>query len=614
MRRFVAAALLALLLGPLPAAAQDDNWHHGLSLFGDLKYGPDFKHYDSANPDAPKGGSARLGIGSSFDTLNVVPTNGTPAAGLSLVYQSLMTRSADEAYAEYGEIAEAVKYPKDISSVTYRLNAKARWNDGQPVTPDDVVWSFDAWKANNVRQANYYSHVVKAQASGEHEVTFTFDKPGNRELPQIVGELVVLPKHWWTANGPDGKPRDISQTSFEPPLGSGAYRVKSADPGRSLVLERVKDWWGADLPTAKGLNNFDELHYEFFQDRDVMREAFKGDAYDFRVESSAKDWATAYDIPAVADNRLIKEMIPDRTSGRMQAFGFNLRRAKFADIRVRRAFNLVFDFEEMNRTIFFNQYKRIDSYFAGLDLASSGLPQGEELAILQELKDKLPPEVFTTPFANPVNGTDEARRANLRAAFALLKQAGWEIRDRKLTNVKSGEVMSAEVLLDNPTFERVALLWKPGLERLGIAVTIRSVDTSQFQKRQDSRDFDLIMYGQGESQSPGNEQKGFWSSQAADVPGSDNIVGIKDPAVDALIDRVIFAKSRDELVAATKALDRVLLAGAYVVPHWYLDADRLLYWNRFGRPATLPSQSASGGFPQAWWWDAALAAKTGLPK
>ena len=614
MRRFVAAALLALLMGPLPAAAQDGEWHYGLSLFGDLKYGPDFKHYDSANPDAPKGGSARLGIGGSFDTLNVVPTNGTPAAGVGLIYQTLMARSADEPYTEYGEIAEAVKYPKDLSSVTYRLNAKARWNDGQPVTPEDVIWSFDAWKANNVRQGNYYSHVVKAQASGEREVTFTFDKPGNRELPQIVGELVVLPKHWWTANGPDGKPRDISQTSFEPPLGSGPYRVKSADPGHSLVLERVKDWWGADLPTSKGRNNFDELHFEYFQDRDVMREAFKGDAYDFRVESSAKDWATAYDIPAIADKRMIKEMIPDRTSGRMQAFAFNLRRPKFADIRVRRAFNLVFDFEEMNRTIFFNQYKRIDSYFAGLDLASSGLPQGGELAILQELKDKLPPEIFTTPYANPVNGTDEARRTNLRAAFALLKEAGWEIRDRKLTNVKSGEVMGVEILLDNPTFERVALLWKPSLERLGIAVTVRSVDTSQFQKRQDTRDFDLIMYAQGQSQSPGNEQKGYWSSGTADTAGSDNIMGIKDPAVDALIDRLIFAKSRDDLVAATKALDRVLLAGAYVVPHWYLDADRLLYWNRFGRPATLPSQSGSGGFPEAWWFDAALAAKTGLPK
>jgi len=345
-----------------------------------------------------------------------------------------------------------------------------------------------------------------------------------------------------------------------------------------------------------------------------MREGFKGDAYDFQFENRAKAWKTAYDIDAVKNGRIVKEEFETHISGRMQGFAFNLRRAKFADPRVRRAFNEVFDFEELNRTIFYQLYTRIDSYFAGLDLASKDLPKDEELAILDSIRDKAPPEVFTTPFANPVNGSDEARRANLRTALRLMKEAGWEIRGGKLTNAASGEVMSVEILIDSPAFEVIALAYKASLQRLGVAVTVRTVDDSQFQKRQDTRDFDLIELLVAQSQSPGNEQRNYWGSTEADRDGSANVPGIKSPAVDALIDRVIFAKNRAELVAATKALDRVLLAGNYVVPQWYSGKSRVLRWDRFSGPATLPSQSLTGGFPEVWWYDEAKAAKTGAAK
>jgi microcin C transport system substrate-binding protein len=614
MRSLIGLACLAFLLSFSARAEDAPAWRQGTSLLGDLKYPQGFAHFDYVDPDAPKGGTVRLSALGSFDSFNPVPIKGVVAAGTGIVYQTLMAPALDEPSTMYGEIADAVSFPADFASVTYRLNPKARWNDGEPITPEDVIWSFDIFKANNPRQAFYYRDVVKAEASGDREVTFTFARPGNRELPQIVGQLVVLPKHWWLAKGPDGKPRDVTATSLEPPLGSGPYRIQSFTPGRRIVYERVKDWWGADLPTARGSYNFDTIRYDYYLDADVMREAFKGDAFDFRLENVAKDWATSYDIPPVKDGRIVRQEIPDVSTGRMQGFWINLRRPKFSDVRVREALNRAFDFEAMNQALFYGLYTRIDSYFAGLDLASKGLPEGEEKAILETVRDKIPPTVFTEPYRNPVGGSDEARRANLREAVRLLKEAGWEIRDRKLTNVKTGEVMTIEILLDSATLERAALAYKPGLERLGIGVSIRTVDEAQFQKRQDERDFDMIISVIAESQSPGNEQRDYWGSAAADKPGSANIAGIKDPAVDALIDRVVYAESRDELVAATHALDRVLLAGHYVVPHWRSPTWRTLRWNRFSGPSTLPSQSPTGGFPDQWWYDEAKVAKTGAPR
>jgi microcin C transport system substrate-binding protein len=455
----------------------------------------------------------------------------------------------------------------------------------------------------------YYSHVVKAEKVGEREVKFVFDAPGNRELPQIVGQLTVLPKHWWEGTDPQGRKRDVSATTLEVPLGCGPYRVKEFVAGRSIALERVKDYWGRDLPANVGRNNFDELRYEYFRDATVAIEAFKADQVDWRTENSAKNWATAYDFPAVSEKRVILEEFANRSSGVMQAFVPNLRRAKFSDPRVRRALNYAFDFEEMNKQIFYGQYKRINSYFDGIDeLMATGLPQGKELEILETVRAEVPPEVFTTAYTNPVGGSPEAVRDNLREALRLFKEAGYEVRDRKLIDVKTGTQFSLELLNSDPSFERITLFYKPSLERLGIAVSVRTVDPTQYENRTRDWDFDVVTNSWGESQSPGNEQREFWSSKTAGIAGSRNIAGIKNPAIDKLIERVIYARDRDDLVAATKALDRVLLWNHYVVPQWTYTKVRTARWDRFGRPSELPRYGQSG-FPFIWWYDADKAAR-----
>jgi microcin C transport system substrate-binding protein len=408
----------------------------------------------------------------------------------------------------------------------------------------------------------------------------------------------------------NGNKRNIGATTLEPPLGSSAYQIKDFSPGRTIVYERVKDYWGANLNVNVGRENFDELRYEYFRDTTVALEAFKGDAVDWRTENSAKNWATAYDFPAVKDGRVILEEFPIRNVGTMQAFVFNIRRAQFQDPRVRRAFNLAFDFEEMNKQIFFGQYKRIASYFEGTELAARGLPEGRELEILQKVRDKVPPEVFTTAYSNPVGGNPEAVRQNLRQAVRLLKEAGYEVRNDQLVNGKTGEPYTVEFLAEDPNFERVFLFYKPSLDRLGIGVTVRTVDEAQYENRLRGWDFDIITNTWQESLSPGNEQRGSWGSQAADQPGSANLIGIKNPAVDAMIDEVIFAKSHADLVAATKALDRVLLWNHYVVPQWTYGKQRTARWDRFAHPDPLPQYGASA-FPSVWWWDAQKAAKTG---
>lgn len=606
------ACAFFLAASHVPASAQSDapQWRHGLSLLGTPKYPDDFKRFDYVNPDAPKGGLVRLSQDGTYDTFNFVIPRGTPAAGINLIYDTLTTPAMDEVATEYGLLAEAVKYPADYSSVTYRLRAEAKWHDGKPVTPEDVIWTFEQLKKLNPNQAFYYRHVVKAEQTGEREVTFTFDAPGNRELPQIVGQISVLPKHWWTGKDANGKPRDIAAGTLEPPLGDGAYKIKSFSAGRTISYERVPDYWGKNLPVNIGRDNFDEIRYEYYRDDTVQVEAFKADQYDFRLENSAKNWATAYDFPAKREGKVILETFPDRARGVMQAFIFNLRRAKFQDPKLRLAFNYALDFEEMNRTLFYGQYKRINSYFAGSELASSGLPSGEELEILNTVRDKVPPEVFTKPYVEPKAGTEEARRGNLRIALRLLREAGYEIKNGKMTNMKTGEPLTVDILLVSPAMERVVLFYKPGLERLGIGVTSRVVDSSQYINRIRSRDYDMIVSGWGQSLSPGNEQRDYFGSDAADRQGSRNYAGIKNPAVDALIERVIYAKDRAELVAATHALDRVLLWNQYVVPMWTLDYSRTARWDRFAHPEKLPAYSF--GFPAIWWYDKERAAKTGI--
>ena len=418
----------------------------------------------------------------------------------------------------------------------------------------------------------------------------------------------MLPKHWWEGTDKNGNKRDVTATTLEPPLGSGPYRIKEFVPGRTIVYEKVENYWGKDLNVRVGTNNFQTFRYEYFRDSTVALEAFKGDQVDWRSENSAKDWATAYDFPALRDKKVVREEFPVRNLGIMQSFGFNIRRDKFKDPRVRRAFNFAFDFDEMNKQLFFGQYKRIDSFFYGTELASSGVPQGKELEILQAVKDQVPADLFTVPYSNPKGGDQQALRNNLRDALKLFADAGYEIKNTKLVNTKTNEQLAVEFLIGQPTFERVVLFYKPSLERLGIAVTVRTVDTSQYINRLRQWDYDIVVASWGQSLSPGNEQRGFWGSQAADQSGSRNLVGIKNPAIDKLIDRVIFATTREDLVAATRALDRVLLWNYYVVPQWSYPFQRTARWDRFSRPEKMPTYAASA-FPTIWWWDAGKAAK-----
>jgi microcin C transport system substrate-binding protein len=617
LRACTAAVVVSLLSGTAALAEDSPServWRHGTSLFGELKYAPNFKHFDYVNPDAPKGGTVRLTGFGTYDNFNpvIAGVKGTIASGIDELFERLMVQSSDEPASEYGLLAEAVSFPSDLSSATYRLRPFAKWHDGEPVTPEDVIFSFNAFKTYHPFYSAYYQHVVKAEKTAERDITFTFDMPGNRELPQIVGEIYVLPKHWFEGIDRAGNKRNVAATTLEAPVGSGPYRIKEFVPGHSIVYERARDYWGRDLPANIGRNNFDTIRYEYFRDTLVALEAFKADQIDYRTENSAKNWATAYDFPAVKDKRVILEEFPILSSGGMQAFVLNTRRAKFADPRVRRAFNLVFDFEEMNKQLFFGQYHRIASFFEGTELASSGLPSGHELEILETVRNQVPPEVFTTEYRNPVNGSPEAVRSNLREALRLLREAGYEVRNQKLVNVKTGEPMTVELLTQatDPSGERLFLFYKPSLERLGITVTVRSVDEPQYEQRGRNWDFDIITTTFGESLSPGNEQREFWGSQAADAAGSRNLIGIKNPAVDKLIDRVIFAKDREGLVAATHALDRVLLWNYYVVPQWTYGKLRTARWDRFSHPDELPKYG-QGAFPTVWWWDAAKAARTG---
>lgn len=612
LARFAAAVAVVLSLAAPGAVAEEaPAWRHASALTGDPKYPADFKHFDYVNPDAPKGGRVRFGVFGGFDSTNVMLSlKGDPAPGVSLAYETLMESSLDELdiSASYGLLAEALQFPDDYSFVTYRLNANAKWQDGKPVTAEDVVWSFEVLKDINPNLAFYFNHVITAEIVGEREVKFTFDQKGNRELPHILGQLTVMPKHWWEGTDASGKPRNVRETTLEPPMGSGPYKVKAIEAGRRVIMERDPNYWGKDIPVRVGTENFDEISYESYLDLTVLLEAFKADRYDFRAENSAKNWATGYDFPAKKDGRVVLETYPDRASGVMQAFVPNLRRDKFRDPRVRMALNYAFDFEALNRTVFFGQYKRVASYFENTDLAARGLPTPEELAILEPLKDKIPPSVFTTPYENPVGGSPEKTRENLRKAVQLFAEAGWKFQGSRLVNAK-GEPFTIEYLTQSANDERFMTPYAQALKRIGIEVSVRVVDTAQFINRVGSFDFDMITIPWGQSLSPGNEQRYMWGSKAADTPDSQNYAGIKDPAVDALIERVIFAKDRADLVTATKALDRVLLANHFVIPQWTLDYDRYAFWNRFGRPETLPEYSF--GFPTVWWYDADKAKATG---
>jgi microcin C transport system substrate-binding protein len=603
--RFATALVCLIALGG-PAVSASDNLtrHHALSLIGTPKYGPDFKHFDWVNPDAPKGGRVRQWYIGSFDSLNPFPVKGNSAVGLQLIYDTLMAQSPDEAGTAYGLVAEWVSYPDDYSSATFELRKEARFHDGKPITPEDVIFSLEALKKVSPSLSLYYKNVTKAEKTGDRQVTFHFNVKGNRELPVIIGDLFVLPKHFYEAVGANGEPRDLSKSTLEIPLASGPYRIKEVDPGRSITYERVKDWWAKDLPVSKGQWNFDEVKYTYFRDRVPAFEAFKAGSLDFWRENSAKAWATAFDFDAVTRGLVKLDKIPVSTVAYMQGFAFNIRRPQFQDPRVRKAFNLAYDFEWANKNLFYDQYQRINSYFDNSELKAPPKPEGRELELLKEVKDLVPPEAFTSEWKNPVNATPEDTRRHLSQAAKLFAEAGWTPKNGVLTNAQGME-LTAEFLLVQPDFERIVLPYKNALEKLGVKASVRIVDTSQYQRRHDTFDFDIIVASFPQSESPGNEQRDFWGSEAAGKEGSRNLVGIKNPAIDKLIDKIILAKDREDLLAATHALDRVLLWNYYVVPQWHTPYDRLAMWDIYRRPAKLPSRTSA--FLRVWWYDEAAA-------
>jgi microcin C transport system substrate-binding protein len=609
-RRHFLQSASALPLLPLTASAAralERNFRHGLTLFETLKYPKDFTHFDYVNPQAPKGGRLRLGVLGSFDSLNANTIKGDPID--PGVNETLLARSLDEPSSEYGLLAESVWHPDDISSVVYRLRPEARFHDGEPVKPEDVIYSFETVKANLPNRQAYYKDVVSVEKTGDLEVTFAFGVKGNRELPQILGQLNVLPKHWWTGKDANGKPRDVSTNTLEPLLGSGPYKISRVISGQSFTLERVKDYWGEKLPVNVGQNNFDEIENQIYKDQTVLFEAFKGDQFDIQRESTAKNWATGYDFPAVKNGSVIKEEVKQEGVRGMQAWVMNLRRPKFQDVRVRRAMNLAFDFEWARENLFYGQYTRSRSFFNNSELEAKGLPSAEELAILEPLRDKLPPDVFTTEFANPVNNTPQERRKNLREAQSLLADAGWKSdaqgNRRTLRNDK-GESFDIEFLLYSPAFERIALPYKEQLELLGFNIRIRTIDLSQYERRTKDFDYDMIVGSWGQSLSPGNEQREFWTTDFADRPKSQNSAGIKNPAIDAIVDILIQSADRKSLITACRALDRALIWNHYVVPMWFLPTERIAYWKRVSHVQPLPGYAL--GYPAIWWFDEAAAA------
>jgi microcin C transport system substrate-binding protein len=611
-RRFMAAVavvMAGLTALVLPAAAQDQK-RHALSLVGEPKYPADFKHFAWVNPDAPKGGRVRRYADGTFDSFNPWPIQGqtadVPGSTFSSIYDQLFASSIDEASTEYAHVAAWASYPADYSSATFELRPEARFHDGKPITPEDVIFSLETLRKINPRYNVYYKDIEKAEKTGERQVTFRFSVKYNRELPHIISQITVLPKHWWEANGPDGKPRDISKSSLEPPLASGPYKIKSFQAGREVTYERVKDWWAKDLPIMKGQYNFDEWQIIYFRERLAAFEAFKAGSLDYWRENSAKGWATDYEFDAVKKGWVKRVSATVQRVTPMQGYYMNLRRKTFQDPRVRRALNLAFDFEWANKNVFYDLYTRTNSYFDNSELASKGLPTGRELEILNEVKGKVPAEVFTTEWKNPVSDGSGNDRKTLSEAVKLFTAAGYTPKSGVLTNA-AGEQLAFEILLDGASWDRIVQPYKSTLEKLGVKVTIRQVDSAQYKRRTDTFDYDMIVDLIAQSESPGNEQREFWGSVAAKTNGSRNSLGLADPAVDQLIEKVVFAKDRAELIAATKALDRVMLWGHYVVPHWYSDKQRHIMWDQFAGPKVQPARDF--GFFQTWWWDDAAAAK-----
>ena len=597
MRGLVVTAAL-LLLAPGARADVAVTKSEGLAIIGTPALPPGFKNFPWVNPDAPKGGEVALAAVGTFDNFNPFILRGTPGP-VGSVFETLTTLNVDEPFSAYGHLAETIEVPTDRGWVAFNLRPEAHFNDGTPVTAEDVAWTFNTLRdQGRPLYRQYYAGVDHVEVDGARRVVFRFKPGDNRELPLILGELPVLPEHWW-------KGRDFAAPLTEPPLGSGPYRVGAFTFGRTLTMERVPDYWGRDTPTSKGLNNFDRIRTEYYRDPTVTLEAFKAGQADWRSELGSKVWATGYDFPAVHQGLVVKAVLPTHLPTGMQGYIMNTRRPMFADRRVREGLAQVFDFEWTNKNLLYGLNIRTNSYFSGSDFASSGLPGGDELALLQPFRDRLPPELFTKPFVLPATDGSGNNREGLRRALALLQQGGWTLHDRRMVDAQ-GQQMRFEILLDQPAFEGITLPYADQLRRLGIDVSVRTVDPAQYQHRVDNFDFDMTVEVFGETDSPGNEQLDFWGCAARDTVGSSNSIGVCDPAIEALTRKIVSAPDRPQLVAATRALDRVLLWNWYLVPQWRRNTVWIAYWDRFGQPG---KPVRTGVDFNSWWIDPARAAK-----
>jgi microcin C transport system substrate-binding protein len=598
--------LLSLLLSLalcVPAFATISE-SHGYAQFGTLKYPASFTHFDWVNPDAPKGGTIRVMAFGTFDTLNPYTFKGSSPSstpnfaqyGIGELNEPLMAGtgqydpSGDEAASSYGLIAKSVEYSEDRSWVVFNLRPEARFNDGKPVTAYDVAFSYRTLlKQGHPQYRTSLQEVARVDILGRHRIRFVLKRAGNSLLILRLGELPVLPQHYW-------KDRDFKATTFEAPVTSGPYQITEINPGRSLVFERVKDWWGKDLPVNRGKYNFDRMEVEFYRDADVAFEAFKAGEFDFYIEHQAKNWANGYRFPAIKRGDVIRAQIPHQIPTQTQGLFMNSRRDAFADSKVREAMGLMLDFEWTNRTLFNDAYTRATSYFPNSEFAASGKPEGKEWLLLAVFRDQLPPSLFTEPFTVPKTQGNGIPRETLRRALGLLADAGWKLNGQRLQNAK-GEPLRFELLLVNPNLERILQPYVENLASIGIQAHLRTVDRAQYKQRLDQFDFDMILMTLQQNLSPGLEQWQYFHSSQANVKGSKNYAGVRSPVVDSLLESLLAAQTRDEQVAATRALDRVLLSQHYMIPNWYLNYHRLAYRNRFAFVTTPPYTLGL----RAWW-------------
>ena len=571
------------------------NIAHAIAMHGEPKYPDSFQYVDYANPDAPKGGKIILSSTGSYDSFNPFILKGTAAAGIGNLYETLTTGSSDEAFTEYGLIAKTIEWPDDRSWVAFTIREEAVWHDGKKISPEDVIWTFNTlMEKGHPFYKYYYGDVVEVIQENDNKVRFNFKGNTNLELPLIVGQLPVLPKHYWTN-------KNFEETSMDIPIGSGPYKIKNFDAGRTITYELDSDYWGKNIPIKKGTENFGVIQYEYYKDRSIEREAFKSGDIDLFSENTSKDWATSYDTPAVQNGLIKKELIEHQNPQGMQGFAFNTRKEIFEDKRVREALSYAFDFEWTNKNLFYNAYKRTNSFFENSELASSGVPSGRELDLLNDYRELLPQKLFQEEYNPPKTDGSGFMRKELQEATKLLQDAGWELQEGKLINKKSGSKFEFELLLVSPAFERIVLPFKDNLAKLGIDVSVRTIDSAQYQNRLDGFDFDMIVSTFSQSLSPGNEQRNFWGSDAAKTNGSRNIIGISNEVIDSLIEKVISAKDREDLIVTTRALDRVLLWNHYVIPQWHISAYRTLYWDIFDKPSVRPKYSLG---THTWWVDA----------